>query len=261
MMIAALPMLAIGDGDEAGREEHGLRNGLSGVSRLVGDAGENLTAAVGQNGEGEEGNNAAGALIVFVGGMEEAIGAQRLGKLAAVEDEHENAAHHQHADKTHDQRTADTEELGDVFKTADRNNGQNQRQNDAENAKRLRRGETQNGPGAGRVAAADQCRQIDPLGGGDDQHEPHQRACVVEQRAAEGKLCAERALHPVVKAAGFVTQRRAVLRHHEGIGDKEQQCRQDQDRNGGIAHLIVASRDVVEGEDLHDDHEDNVLNA
>ena len=241
--------------------EHGLRDGPAGVLRLVRDAGEDLAAAVGQDGKGEEGDDAAGALVVFIRGMEEAVSAQRLCKLTAVEDEHENAAHHQNADKTHNQRAADAEELRNVFKTADCNNSQDQRQNDAENAERLRGGESQNGPCAGRVAAADHCRQVDPLGGGDDQHEPYQRACVVEQRAAEGKLRAERTLHPVVKAAGFVTQRGAVFSHHEGIGHEEQQRRQDQDRNGGVAHLIIAPGDVVEGKDLHNNHEDNVLDA
>ena len=131
----------------------------------------------------------------------------------------------------------------------------------AENAERLRGGESQNGPCAGRVAAADHYRQVDPLRGGDDQHEPYQRARVVEQRAAEGEFRAEGALHPVVEAAGIVPQGGAVLGHHEGIGHEEQQRRQDQDRDSGVAHLIIAPGDVVEGKDLHNNHEDNVLNA
>lgn len=193
--------------------------------------------------------------------MEEAVGAQGLGKLAAVADKHEDTTDHQHADEAHDEGAADAEELRNVFKTADCNNSQDQRQNDAENAERLRGGESQNGPCAGRVAAADHCRQVDPLRGGDDQHEPYQRARVVEQRAAEGEFRAEGALHPVVEAAGIVPQGGAVLGHHEGIGHEEQQRRQDQDRDSGVAHLIIAPGDVVEGKDLHNNHEDNVLNA
>lgn len=103
--------------------------------------------------------------------------------------------------------------------------------------------------------------QIDPLGGGHDQHEPNQGARVVEQGAAEGELRADGALHPVVEAAGIIPQGGAVLGHHEGIGHEEQQRRQRQNRNGGVSHLVVTPGDVVEGEDLHNNHEDNVLNA